>query len=124
LTTEEGEVLSVESQEELRDLKIECRRAFRRDRENRIRNFFRRACFDVVFPVTVEFPNGSVLEAATPATFKVALREWKEANPGRQEERPTLVYPLTVEFEDGTQTSVNSVDEIRALKDTCEAEGE
>lgn len=124
LTTEEGELISVESREELGQLRRECRREFRRDRRERIRNFFRRACFSLAYPISVEFPNGSVLEAANAQTLKVALREWKQANPGAQEDKPTLIYPITVEYDDGTQTSVNSKEELIALKDTCEAEGE
>ena len=35
-------------------------------------------------------------------------------------ERPTLVFPITVEYEDGTQVEVANKDELIALKEACQ----
>jgi len=121
LTTDEGEIVTVESREELGQLRKECRREHRKGKGPR--RFFKRACFDLVYPVSIEFPNGSILEATSQSTLKNAIRAWKKSTDGSNG-RPMLVYPVTVEYEDGTQTTVNDRDELKALKDTCEAEGE
>ncbi len=122
LTTENGEVVSVESREALIELRRECKRDFIRSRNN-IRRFVRRACFDLVYPISIEFSDGSIVEASSQAALKRALRAWKR-RAGERAERPSLIFPITVEFEDGTQVTVNDRVELVALKDSCEEEGE
>ncbi len=39
------------------------------------------------------------------------------------QERPQLVFPHKVELKDGTIVEVNSVEDIKALKDECSGEG-
>ena len=55
---------------------------------------------------------------------RAALQAWKEANPDATE-RPdvALVFPITVTLEDGTTASVNSEEELDALKESCPQEG-
>ena len=121
LMTEEGELVSVNSKEELKELRRACRRAHF-DGRWRPGRFFKRACFEPVFPISVEFPNGSVLEAGTPDELKSAIREWYQAQDGPIDEKPSVVYPITVEFEDGSQVEVGSREELVALKDECDTE--
>ena len=68
-----------------------------------------------------KFPNGSVLEAANPETLKAALRAWKESVDNPQG-HPKVVFPISVEYEDGSQVEVASRDELIALKDTCDTD--
>jgi len=107
----DGELITVASQEEMRELKKDCKKG------NGPHGGQLKDCFEVVFPVSVEFPNGSVLEAATRMTLKIALREWKENNPNATE-RPSLVFPIEI-FQDGETITVATKEELHAIKEEC-----
>lgn len=123
VTTEEGEVVSIESLQELEALRAECRRDFfdcLRDRECR-RDHRDRAerCFKFVFPLSISFPNGDVLEVEGPREMKKALRDFRRENRG-SEERPSLVFPLQVELlENETAVEVADKEALMALKEEC-----
>lgn len=119
---EDGSLISVADKDELKELRKECRRGHF-DNPRRIRKFFRTACFDVVYPVTLEFPNGSTLEAATPGALKTAIRAWRQSVERPVEDHPSVVFPITVEYEDGTQVEAASKEALKELKDQC-ADGE
>ncbi len=116
--SEDGSVISVASKDELKELRRECRRAHF-DNPRRVRNFFRTACFDVVFPVTLEFPNGSTLDAATPGALKTAIRAWRQSVARPVEDHPRVVFPITVGYEDGTQVEAANKEALKELKDQC-----
>lgn len=120
--TEDGELITVADREELKELRRACRRSHF-DGPRRARRFFRTACFKPVFPISVEFPNGSIFEAANRGSLKAALRAWKESA-GETDEKPSVVYPITVEYEDGTQVEAASREELKALKDECDQDDE
>src|SRR5688500_19651686 len=40
-------------------------------------------CYELVFPVTVQFPDSTTQEVADYDALKLAIREWFEANGGR-----------------------------------------
>ena len=115
--SEDGEIITIDDRGELRARRRACHRSFH-DRPWRPGAGLRHACFDPVFPLTVEFPNGSLLEAANPQTLKNALRAWRRTVDNPQG-RPMLVFPITVEYEDGTQVEVASKEELKELKDQC-----
>ena len=73
-------------------------------------------CFDLMFPVTYVMPDGSTLTVENENDWD-AIKEWYEANP-ESDERPTLQFPINVEFDDETMT-VNSEEELRELKQEC-----
>jgi hypothetical protein len=116
--TEEGEVLSVASAEELAALRRECRRDFFATHGHKGHRFRGMSCFKLSFPVSVVFPDSSTAEAADRMELKQLLRNWHADNPDA-EERPTLQYPLTVIMEDGTTTTVDSREALMELKDSC-----
>lgn len=122
IMAEDGSVISVADKDELKELRKECRRDHF-DNPRRVRRFFRTACFDVVFPVTLVFPNGSVLEAATPGALKTAIRAWKKNVERPVTDHPRVAFPITVEYEDGTQVEAESKEALKELKDQC-ADGE
>ena len=107
----DGSTLTIASEEDLAALRETCG-----DRGNRQR------CFKPVFPFTINFPDGTATEVADKAAAKAAKRAWKEANPDN-EERPAIAYPYDVELADGTTTTVTSDEEVAALKESCEDEG-
>ncbi|MBK7633233.1 MAG: hypothetical protein IPJ13_02315 [Saprospiraceae bacterium] len=47
-----------------------------------------------------------------------AVKAYIAAHPGERV-RPALVFPVTVQMEDGTSVIVNSKEELKALKDSC-----
>lgn len=49
---------------------------------------------------------------------RALIRAWYAANPGVHQ-RPILIYPIEVIFEDGTILTVNNADEYQAAKESC-----
>ncbi len=113
---EEGTIISVSTQEELRALRVACKKE--RGSKKGKRGNKECSCFDIVFPISIAFPDGTSAEVADRAAFKSTVREWKANNPDATE-RPELVFPITVELEDGTTVEANSVEELKALKEAC-----
>ena len=114
---EAGEVITISNFQELLDLRRACitdgfgpnhHGHFGKDRH----------CFKPVFPITLEFPDGSQVTVNTPREMQQAIRTWKQANPDSAE-RPEFVFPITVQLRDGTQVVVNSAEELAALKADC-----
>ncbi len=113
LIQEDGSLISIESRTDLREVIKECRR-------ERFENKKGRHCFRLVYPVSIAFPDGSNVEVEDRFALKTALREWRINNPDA-EERPSLEFPVDVEMkEDGSIVTVNSKEELIALKDDCE----
>ncbi|MFK7981057.1 MAG: hypothetical protein AB8G86_13810 [Saprospiraceae bacterium] len=75
-------------------------------------------CFRLAFPVTVNYPDGSSENFDTHVALKKAARTWRMANQASTT-TPQLAFPLTIEMEDGTTQSVESKDELKAIKDNC-----
>ena len=118
VVTEDGDVLSVEDENTLLRLRAECAGTF--DQHGpRGHGHHGLSCFEVVFPITIEFPDGSTATADSRQAMHQLLRTWQQNNPGNTE-RPKMVFPITVKMaDDGTLVTVNSRDELRALKADC-----
>lgn len=114
---QDGEIVSVDNQEALRELKKECPR-FGKCKGRKGKGF---KCFSLVYPVTVTI-DGVENTFEDRATLKAAIRAYKE-EAGEEAERPTLVFPLTIEYDDETQVEVGSQEELQALKEDCKDEG-
>ena len=114
---EEGEIVNVETQEALMELRKECPRRGKCKGKNG-RGF---RCFSLVFPITVTI-DGEDITFANRMTLKAAIRAYK-MEAGDEAVRPTLVFPITVEYDDETQVTVNSKEELQALKKDCREEG-
>jgi uncharacterized membrane protein len=112
LVTQDAEVLTVENRQQLREIIRDCRSNFPR----RPRHF--RPCFRLQFPVSIDFPDGDVLEVTDRRTMKQMLREWRRENRGA-EERPSLVFPVSIIYEDGSETVINSREELLTAKKDC-----
>ena len=78
----------------------------------------RRGCFEFVFPISIDFPDGSTTSVEDYSSLRDAIKAYREANPD-SEEKPTLGFPLEVIDSEGHIISVTSQQELRALRRTC-----
>ena len=115
--TEEGEIVDVATKDELKELRRACPGS-KGCKGKKGRGF---KCFALVYPVTISI-NGVATTFEDKESLKAAVKEYKETA-GDDAERPTLVFPITVEYDDGTLIDVNSEEELLELKEACKDEG-
>ena len=113
--SEDGEIISVEAKEGLKELKKACNFRGNGSRGHKAKDL----CFEINFPLTVVYPDGTTAEAETRREIKQLAREYKEANPDA-EEKPTVQFPIEVTLEDETVMEVESKEALKELKETCE----
>lgn len=124
LLDENGEVVVVESKEQLVELGIKCIRGYfgkhgpKRPKHHHGDHDF---CFTLAFPVTMQFPNGDTVTYDTKEALHAALKEWRINHRGPARPRPT--FPFNVTLKDGTSQVINSVEDLKALKESCSSEG-
>ncbi len=71
-------------------------------------------CFEIVFPMSF------VTENETVVTVNNYDELWEFVSQLTEEDFCVISYPITVQFEDGTQQTANSDEEFDALYDACE----
>ncbi|MBK6566000.1 MAG: hypothetical protein IPN49_08295 [Saprospiraceae bacterium] len=116
--TEDGDLITVETTQDLRVLKMECRRMFFENNGPNGHDGRGKFCFKLEFPVSILYPDGTTVAYTDRREMHKALRQWRKDNRGATE-RPHLVFPLNVIMEDGTVVTVNSKEELKALKEGC-----
>ncbi len=99
---QDGTTATINSQEELIEAREGCRTV---------------RCFDLVYPYSVTMPDDSIITLNSEDDREL-IRAWYEANPGVHQ-RPSLVFPVDIVFEDGTTQTINNSDEYQAAKDSC-----
>lgn len=77
----------------------------------------RRSCFRFTFPFSVVMPDGTTI-ILEDRTDKVLIREWYADNPD-VDEKPTLVFPIGIEYQDGTTAVINDIVELEAAREEC-----
>jgi hypothetical protein len=118
--SEDGDLITVENEAELRQLRADCAGATFGNHGPQGHGQHGLCCFEIVFPLTVEFPDGTTAEAADRQALHQLIRTWRINNPGATE-RPKIVFPLTVKMDDdGSLVTVNNREELRQLKRDCE----
>lgn len=102
----------INSDEELDELFEECYDDFFED------------CFEVNYPVEVELPDGTVLNAIDEEAFYDILDDWYDGleEDEEPEDYPTFVYPIEVTLEDGTVESVEDEEDLEELYEECYGE--
>ena len=75
-------------------------------------------CAELVFPVTVDFPDGTSAEAADREALRGLMEAWKTNNPGTRE-RPLIAYPHNVVLADGTVVTINNEEALKAVFAEC-----
>jgi len=120
VVSQDGEVILVGSDEELRAIRVECAGATFGNHGPQGHGQHGLSCFEVVFPITLSFPDGTTAEAADRMALRQLIRTWREANPDATE-RPKIVFPLTVKMkDDGSLVTVNTREALKQLKEDCE----
>lgn len=109
LISQDGEVISVETRKELREIIRECRKEYGKARP----------CFKMVYPISINFPDDSVVEYVDRKDLKNALRTWKKENPSTTE-RPLLDYPVEIIYKNGETATINSKEELIQAKQECD----
>ena len=109
VTLENGDVVTVEDADGLKELAQDCRPE-RKDK--------RGDCFEINFPVTLEYADGTTEEVADADAMKAAIKAWHEANPGSKD-RPSFVFPIDVTLENGDVVTVEDADGFKALAKDC-----
>ncbi|MBK9336797.1 MAG: hypothetical protein IPM98_09490 [Lewinellaceae bacterium] len=118
VVSEDGDLIAVESEETLQRLRAECAGTFG-SHDPRGHGQHGLSCFEVVFPITIEFPDGTTAEAGDRQAVHQLLRVWMQNNPGVPA-RPKVTFPLTVKMaDDGSLVTVDSPEALRRLKADC-----
>ena len=123
VTNDTGEIITVENDDQLKDLLAACRPGpggpgNNGGHGNGHGHHGGDACYTLVFPVTIQFPDSTQVTVASQEEFRQAAHTWKQNNPNTHG-HPELVFPITVTLKDGTQAVVNSKEELQAIKDAC-----
>ena len=75
-------------------------------------------CFELVFPVMVEFPDGAKKEVANKEEYHKAISTWRKNNP-RVKGAPKIAFPYEVMLKDGTVTTIENMEDLKDLLDNC-----
>ncbi len=117
VVAENGDLITVNSKQELKELRKECAGEFGKHGHKGHKGKCT-PCFEFVFPITIKFPDNTAATAESKEQLKEAIRTWKAANPDATT-RPELSFPLKVKLTDGTEKVVNNAEELIALKKSC-----
>ena len=76
-------------------------------------------CFELGYPQTYVMVDGTAFSANNEEELKMAMTTWYDAN-SDSEEKPTLEYPVTITFKDGTAASIESETAMIQAKEDCD----
>jgi hypothetical protein len=107
--TDEGETVTVESISELIALRKECKN---------VSTGLGSPCFKLNYPITIIYPDNSLITFSSALEMRKAIRAWKSNNTNSIY-RPILSYPITITMEDGSFATINSKEEFRKMKQGC-----
>jgi len=116
----DGTMYTINSKAELNKIVRRCARAYWDLKD--LRGHFNTQCFQVIVPVSIQFPSGRVVQFDTRTGLKAGLRAWKAENPDA-EEFPKLAFPVNVLIkETGSTVIIDSASDLLRLKETCSAD--
>jgi len=111
ITLEDGEAVTITNDDELEEAFDACYEGFDCEEE------YEEECFDLNFPISIQL-GGETITADNYDALDDAIDAWYEANPNSEEE-PELVYPITITFEDGTNSTIASDEELDTALESC-----
>lgn len=86
-------------------------------------NLGRHGCYDLIFPVTIKFSDGTTKTVTSQDSLRKAVKAWHLASGTSKRERPGFVFPIQVMAEDGAVITVESDTELAELKNACKKRG-
>ncbi len=78
-------------------------------------------CYELVYPVTIAFPDGTSMEVNSGEELRSAVKSWKEDNQDVNG-RPHLAFPYDIVTEDGSLITVEDRTQKKQLIKACRAE--
>ncbi len=112
----DGTVVVVESRRDLLEAAWSCRRS---RRPGRGRPFFNRnICYELVFPITIAYPDETSEEVASREDARAALEAWWEANPN-EEEDPMIAFPYDIKLRNGDVVSIENEEDQEEYRRRC-----
>ena len=79
-----------------------------------------RRCYNLIFPLTVSFADGTTATASSFDELSELVREWLTNNPD-PDQAPSILFPFEVELDNGTMVTINNIRELGALLVRCVA---
>ena len=79
------------------------------------------SCFEFMYPITFIMPDGSTISGNSKREISIAIKRWYTANPNSTE-RPTLQYPVEINFK-GRLLTINNDREMLRIKKACNEGG-
>jgi len=117
VVAEDGTISIIENRKELWDLRKSCGKNFYGDK-GRHRHDKGDRCFSLVFPITLILADGSTITGENRKDLKKQLRAWKRTAE-KDEEKPKIQFPVTIELEDGTTQEISDKDALQEAKENC-----
>lgn len=119
LETSEGDTIVVDSIEQVKELRKECRKSKNGHRAFRHMNrFLNNPCYKVELPIALVYENGQLEEINKRSDMIKLIKEWKENRP---DEVPEIVYPITVKVKETEETvEIESFEDLQALVESCQ----
>lgn len=106
---QDGTIATIETVEDVQELRQDCR-VSRPHRPTK--------CFRLIYPVTVNLPDGNMKEAGSAEVLHEILQTWREENPDATEV-PELAFPYQVQLRNGGIITVESGVDVRDLPRGC-----
>jgi len=75
-------------------------------------------CFEFVWPIALEFADGTVTEFDDQEQLRAGIKAWKEQYPNATA-KPDLVFPLDILDEEGTLFNIATQEELRTVVRSC-----
>ncbi|NNF21910.1 MAG: hypothetical protein HKN67_08205 [Saprospiraceae bacterium] len=111
--------VTIHDEKELKDARRACKDEKEDDRKEEID---RKGCFDLVFPIEVKMPDGSILELVDAKDWQV-VKEWYKLHPDFKE-KFEIIYPVDIMYEDRQVKTIENEEEMIEAKKGCKKEEE
>lgn len=113
----DGTTMEITNAEELASIRNTCKEMLA---DNPIRPRPHRTCFNIVYPITIDFPDDAPdVEVNSAQEFRAALKDWRENHEGNID-RPEIVYPIDVKMKrTGEIITIEDVDALKELHRSC-----
>lgn len=115
-----GETVTVNSYDDLKLILDECRPDTLGNGGHGKHGGPGKDCFQLVFPLTMVYPDGTTATFDDESSMNAAMEKWKKGNKGNKKGKPEFQFPIKVIKSGETEaTTVNSKEEFEELRKNC-----